>query len=82
MYLKNLEEVARLEKSVVAENTRRIIEEKGLKHRAVAAKAGFSVKQFSALLNDRRIIRDGDIAAIANALDVTPNDLFGFRPGA
>lgn len=71
-----------MEKSVVAENARKIIEEKGMKHRAVAAKAGFSAKQFSALLNDRRTIRDGDIVAIANALDVTPNDLFGFRPSA
>lgn len=36
----------------------------------------------SALLNDRRTIRDGDIIAIANALNVTPNDLFGYRTGA
>lgn len=71
-----------MEKSLVAENTRKIIEEKGMKHRAVAAKAGFSVKQFSALLNDRRTIRDSDIVAIANALNVTPNDLFGYLPGA
>lgn len=63
-------------KTTVAENTRRIIECRGLKHCAVAEKAGFSSKQFSALLNHRKVMRDVDIIAIANALDVTPNDLF------
>ncbi len=64
-------------KSIIAENTRRIIASKGLKNYAVAHRAGFSDKQFSALLNHRKIVKDVDVAAIANALDVTPNDLFG-----
>ena len=63
--------------TAVPENTKRIIEGKGLKQKAVAEKAGFSIQQFSALLNHRKIIKDVDIVAIANALDVTPNDLFG-----
>lgn len=63
-------------KSIIAENTKRIIAERGLKHRAVAKKAGFDEKQFSALLNHRRIIKDVDVEAIANALEVTPNELF------
>ena len=58
-----------------AENTRKIIESRGLKQRAVAQKAGFSAQQFSALLNNRKVIKDVDVIAIANALDVTPNDL-------
>ena len=62
--------------SVIAENTKRIIAEKGLKNRAVAARAGFSEKQFSALLNHRRVIKDVDVVAIASALEVTPNELF------
>lgn len=67
--------------SFVAENIRRIISSKGLKNGAVAARAGFSDKQFSALLCKRRIIRDVDVIAIANALEVTPNELFGYaRP--
>lgn len=68
----------------IIENTRRIIEKKGMKHRAVAERAGFSEKQFSALLNRRKIIKDTDVIAIANALEVTPNELFGLtnRPGA
>ena len=64
--------------SVVAENTKRIIRERGLKHRAVAEWAGIPEKQFSALLNGRKIVKDTDVAAIANALSVTPNELFGF----
>lgn len=66
-------------KSLIADNAKRIIAYKGLKMRAVAAKAGLSDKQFSALLNDRKITKDIDILAIANALDVTPNDLFGIN---
>lgn len=64
--------------SLIAANTKRIIADKGLKQRAVAAKAGFSEKQFSALMNGRRIIKDIDVMAIAIALDTTPNDLFGY----
>lgn len=64
-------------KSIIAENTKRIIADKGLKHKAVAERAGFTDKQFSALMNNRRIIKDMDVVAIANALEVTPNDLFG-----
>ena len=40
-----------MSKSNIAENTRRIIARKGLKNKAVAARAGLSEKQFSALLN-------------------------------
>lgn len=64
--------------SLIAANTKRIIADRGLKQRAVAAKAGFSEKQFSALMNGRRIIKDIDVMAIAIALDATPNDLFGY----
>lgn len=63
--------------SAIAENTKRIIELRGLKQRVVAERAGFSVQQFSALLNHRKVIKDTDVVAIARALEVTPNDLFG-----
>lgn len=66
-------------KSLIAENTKRIISEKGMKKRAVAERAGFSESQFSALLNNRKVIKDSDVIAIANALSVTPNDLFGIK---
>lgn len=63
--------------SVIAENTKRIIEYRGLKQKAVAKRAGYSIQQFSALLNKRKAIKDVDVIAIANALGVTPNELFG-----
>ena len=66
-------------KSLIAENTKRIISEKGMKKRAVAERAGFSESQFSALLNNRKVIKDSDVIAIANALSVTPNDLCGIK---
>ena len=71
--------------STVAENTRRIIERKGLKNGVVAARAGYTEKQFSAILCKRRVVRDVDIIAISEALEVTPNELLGFsenRPAA
>ncbi len=61
----------------ISENIRRIAAQKGFKHNAVAQKAGLSEQQFSSLLNGRRLIKDCDVVAIANALGVTPNDLFG-----
>lgn len=61
----------------VIENTKRIIKQKGLKNCAVAEKAGLSVQQFSNLLHKRKMIRADDVIAIANALEVTPNELFG-----
>lgn len=65
--------------TAIADNTKRIIAERGLKNRAVAERAGFSVQQFSALINKRKIMKDTDVMAIANALGVTPNDLFGIQ---
>lgn len=68
-----------MQRSQIAENVESIITERGLKKVAVAQKAGFSVQQFSAMLRGRRVIKDTDITAIAIALDVTPNELFGIR---
>ena len=70
-------EVNALVESIIADNIRRIIDSKGMKIRSVAKLAGFSEDQLSAILNQRRLIKDVDIVAIANALDVTPNELFG-----
>ncbi len=63
--------------NVIVENTKRFIEKKGLKQKAVAERAGYSPKKFSDMLNNRSIIRSSDILKISKALDVTPNDLFG-----
>lgn len=66
--------------SIIAENTRRIIRHRGLKQCAVAEKAGYKVKTFNNLLTGRKIITDKDIEAIATALNVSPNELFGYDP--
>lgn len=62
----------------VCKNIKRIIREKGLKQKSVAVKAGFTAQQFSNLLNGRKICSAYDILKISNALEVLPNDLFGF----
>lgn len=53
-----------------------LINARGLKQCAVAEKAGLSKQKFNSMLNGRRIIRPCDTIAIADALGVTPNDLF------
>lgn len=63
-------------KNCVANNVRRIMSERGLKQKVVAEWAGFSEQQFSDMLNSRRLIKDCDVVALANALSVTANDLF------
>lgn len=65
--------------SIIAENTRNIIKERGLKNKAVAERAGYTEQKFSRILNGQKIIESNDILRIANALDVTPNDLFGIK---
>ena len=54
----------------------RIIEERGLKQRAVAKRAGMSDQTLSDMLNGRRLIKAKDILALADALEVTPNERF------
>ena len=64
---------------IVADNAKRIIEEKGLKQSFVATRACYHVKTFNAMLNGRKVIKDIDVLRIANALEVTPNELFGMK---
>lgn len=63
-------------KSVTAANVKRIISERGYKQKYIAQIAGYDEASFSNLLNGRKIMTDVDIAAICNALNVEPNDLF------
>lgn len=62
--------------ATLPENIIGIISERGLKQCAVAEKAGFSKQKFNSMLNGRQIIKPCDAMAIADALGVTPNDLF------
>ena len=63
--------------SIVAQNARKIINNMGLKQCVVAQKAGYSIAQFSNILNGRKVITDEDIIRISNTLGVSPNELFG-----
>lgn len=62
--------------SVVADNIKRIITEKGLKQSSIAKKAGFTVQEFNGMLHGRRLMRAVEIASIVDAMGVEANELF------
>lgn len=64
------------------ENLKELIKKSGLKNKAVAEAIGLSDKQFSDLLNGRRVIREKDIPLICRALGTDPNELFGWKKSA
>ena len=53
-----------------------IIERSGMKQCVVASRIGVTPQMLNDMLNGRRLIKPVDIANIAKALNVTPNDLF------
>jgi len=63
--------------TVVPDNIRRIMAQKGFIQKAVASRSGFSQQQFSDMLNGRKMIRAEYIPAIADALGVKINELYG-----
>lgn len=69
-------------KSVVAQNTKRLIAKFGLKQKAVAERMNISDRRLSDILNGRKIIDDVIIQSLCNALDVEPNELFGYDKSA
>lgn len=62
--------------SIVAQNVKRILAEKGYKQCAIAAKSGIPPRSLSDMLNERRVIRAETIPLLAQALEVEPNELF------
>lgn len=62
--------------SPVAKNISRIVDNQGLKQRAVAKRANLTTQEMNDMINGRRIIKPRDIPLIAAALGVTPNELF------
>lgn len=54
----------------------RLIDERGMKQKAVAERCGMTEQQLTAILNGRKLLNPIDIASIAKALGVEPNDLF------
>lgn len=64
----------------ITSNIRKLIRCGGYKQSAIAERAGFEPKAFSALLNGRKMMRVSYIPPIAEALGVTANDLY--KPSA
>ncbi len=62
--------------AMVPINIVRLIDERGLKQCAVAARAGFTDQQMCDMLNGRKIIKVCDILAIAEALGVEVGELY------
>lgn len=60
----------------VAENASKIIDERGLKRKAVAEKAGYSEQMLCDMLNGRKIIKISDAMRLCEALGVNTNALF------
>lgn len=61
----------------IVANIRALIKAQGLKQNAVALRSGFKEQEFSNMLNGRKEIKAEYIPAIATALGVTPNDIYG-----
>lgn len=62
--------------NIVAENAKRIIDEKGIKYVYVAKRLGWSKVKLSRKLNGSWRMYWDDVMRIADALEVTPNDLY------
>ncbi len=62
--------------SIVAENTKRILAERGLCLKIAAELAGYEAASFNDLLTGREPITDRDIIALSDAFGVEPNELF------
>lgn len=61
---------------IIVTNIKQIIDNQGLKQNAVARKAGFNQKDFSNMMNGRKVIKAEYIPLISVALGVEPNKLF------
>ena len=61
-----------------ADNAYRIMHDKKMNQSAVARAAGMTPKEFNALLRGRKLLREEFITPICRALEVTPNELFGY----
>lgn len=68
--------------NIFIDNLKNLIKKSGLKNKAIAEAIGLSDKQFSDLLNGRRVIREKDIPLICRALGTEPNELFGWKKSA
>ena len=59
-----------------------VIAKSGYKSKAVAEKMGIEPRKLSDILNERKVIDEKIISSFCNALDVSPNELFGYDESA
>ena len=69
-------------RSIVAKNAKSIILRTGLKQKVIAERMNMSDRKLSDILNGRKIIDDVIVLLLCRALEVTPNDLFGYNKNA
>ena len=62
--------------NTVADSIKRLVDEKGIKNKAVATRAGFTEQQFSDMLNGRKVIRAEYMPRIAAALGVEVGEIY------
>ena len=75
-----MENITECNYSDIILNIKSIIDRKGMKQKAVAEKAGFTPQEFSNILNDRRkLLRVEYMPAIAAAMEVDVNELYGIH---
>ncbi len=65
-----------MSKDPVAVGIKHLLNEKGLVQKAVASRAGFTPKQFSDMLNDRKTIKATDIIPISKAMGVSVQEIY------
>lgn len=63
--------------SKITENVNRIIQDKGLNPDDIAGIVGLPVRSFRQILDNKKALPTRYIVPLCNALQVTPNELFG-----
>lgn len=66
--------------SIVAENIKRVIKQKGLKQKTIAEQIGISEPKFSNMLHGRTPFKACDIIQIMKFLHLDANELFEIEP--
>ena len=65
-------------RSIVAEQLKKIIDDRGLKQKKVAEILGYDYRTFNNMLNGYKMITTDDVIIIATKLGVEPNQLYGW----
>lgn len=55
-----------------------IMRQKKMKQSLIAVTAGYDAKMFNRMLRGKRRIDANDVIKIARALEISPNELFGY----